>query len=139
MLKALKGSSPVVLITRMVVAASVVFAFALERSGAFFQLPSFPVSQRDIKGAVGAGDAFAAGFLYALNERQRIEDALRLAHATAAISLTVADAVGAIRSLRNLLTRRLQANRGLVRAYEISGLTIAEFRRFYRHRLCSTS
>ena len=73
-------------------------AFALERSGAFFQLPSFPVSQRDIKGAVGAGDAFAAGFLYALNERQRIEDALRLAHATAAISLTVADAVGAIRT-----------------------------------------
>ena len=61
-------------------------------------MPSFSLDQGVIKSAVGAGDAFAAGFLYALNERQSIEDALRLAHATAARSLTETDAVGAIRT-----------------------------------------
>ena len=71
-------------------------AFALERAGNLVHMPSFSLNQGAIKGAVGAGDAFAAGFLYALNERQSIEDALRLAHATAAISLTETDAVGAI-------------------------------------------
>lgn len=78
-------------------------AFALERTGSITHMPSFSVNQSDIKGAVGAGDAFAAGFLYAMNEQRNIEDALRLAHATAAISLTEADAVGAIRTAKENL------------------------------------
>ncbi len=78
-------------------------ALAIERDGTLCQMQSFAIEQKFIKGAVGAGDAFAAGFLYALNKRQNISEALTLAHATAAISLTQPDAVGAIRSAKENL------------------------------------
>ena len=60
--------------------------------------PSVRVPQDQVKGANGAGDAFAAGFLYAVHQDWPVADALALAHATAAASLRSISTVGAVAS-----------------------------------------
>jgi len=50
-------------------------------------VPSFLVDSSEIKGTVGAGDAFCAGMLYALHEEIDIADALKLASANARFNL----------------------------------------------------
>jgi len=50
--------------------------------------PSLKVCESTIKGAAGAGDAFAAGVLHELHEERPITDALRLGVCAAASSLT---------------------------------------------------
>lgn len=62
-------------------------ALAFDRSGAVLRCPSVAVPPEAVKGANGAGDAFAAGFMYATHEDRPILDRLRLAHAAAASSL----------------------------------------------------
>lgn len=60
--------------------------------------PSVKVPTPAIVGANGAGDAFAAGLLYAFHEGWSIPDALALAHATAAASLRQMLTIGAVES-----------------------------------------
>ncbi|WP_249158142.1 carbohydrate kinase family protein [Bradyrhizobium jicamae] len=62
-------------------------AIALTRSGEMLSKPSVRVPAGEIAGANGAGDAFAAGMLYAVLEGWTLADALTLAHAAAAASL----------------------------------------------------
>ena len=62
-------------------------AIALTRSGEVLARPSVRVPADEIAGANGAGDAFAAGILYAVLEGWTLADALALAHAVAAASL----------------------------------------------------
>jgi sugar/nucleoside kinase (ribokinase family) len=62
-------------------------AIALTRSGEMLAKPSIRVPADEIAGANGAGDAFAAGLLYAVLEGWTLADALALAHAVAAASL----------------------------------------------------
>lgn len=62
-------------------------AIALTRSGEVLAKSSVRVPAEEIAGANGAGDAFAAGILYAALERWTLADALALAHAVAAASL----------------------------------------------------
>jgi sugar/nucleoside kinase (ribokinase family) len=62
-------------------------AIALTRSGEMLAKPSLRVPTEEIAGANGAGDAFAAGILYAVLEGWTLADALALAHAVAAASL----------------------------------------------------
>jgi sugar/nucleoside kinase (ribokinase family) len=62
-------------------------AIALTRSGEMLSKPSVRVPADEIAGANGAGDAFAAGILYAVLEGWTLADALALAHAVAAASL----------------------------------------------------
>jgi sugar/nucleoside kinase (ribokinase family) len=62
-------------------------AVALTRSGEMLAKPSVRVPAEEIAGANGAGDAFAAGMLYAVLEGWTLADALVLAHAAAAASL----------------------------------------------------
>ena len=57
------------------------------RDGSVITRPSVNAPPAEIAGANGAGDAFAAGFLYALHESWSVERALMLAHAVAAASL----------------------------------------------------
>jgi len=66
------------------------------RDGSIVACPSVAVPSAAIKGANGAGDAFAAGFLYGVHEDWPVEDALALAHATAAASLREISTTGAI-------------------------------------------
>lgn len=74
-------------------------AICLLRDGTLHRSPSLSVPQSYIKGSVGAGDAFVAGFLYALHERWTIPDALKLGHCVAAVSLGSPTTVGAVQSV----------------------------------------
>lgn len=69
-------------------------AMAITRDAQRFHKPSLAVPQSAIVSSVGAGDAFSAGFLFALHEGWDISEALSLAHSAAAISLTSATTVG---------------------------------------------
>lgn len=62
-------------------------AVALTRDGTRMRKPSVKVPADSYAGANGAGDAFAAGFLHAMHERESLEDALIRAHASAAACL----------------------------------------------------
>lgn len=63
-------------------------AFALDRSGEEFVRDSFPIAAEEIKGTVGAGDAFCAGVLYALHEELPAGEMLDIAGASARFNLT---------------------------------------------------
>ena len=65
---------------------------------------SVAVEPKNIVGSVGAGDAFAAGMLYALHENWPLQNALQLAHATAAASLRSATTVEAVETVEKNLT-----------------------------------
>jgi sugar/nucleoside kinase (ribokinase family) len=59
----------------------------LDRNGDELLLPSFKVSEEEIKGTTGAGDAFCAGCLYAIHEGFDHERMLKFAHACASFNL----------------------------------------------------
>ena len=78
-------------------------AIVVTRHGDEIMRPSVKVPPGEIKGANGAGDAFAAGLLYGLHEDWPIADAVALAHATAAASLRRISTSGAVESWRQCL------------------------------------
>jgi len=71
-------------------------AVAQGRDGARRRLGSVAIPAEAVKGANGAGDAFAAGMLYALHEDWPIERALRIAHAAAAASMRAVSTTGGV-------------------------------------------
>ena len=68
--------------------------FAMRRTGEQFTADSFPVSPSEIKSAVGAGDAFCAGALYAIHEGWSLSDLLTFANASARFNLLSESATG---------------------------------------------
>lgn len=76
------------------------FGFATNQEGQSWYLPSLDVPEHEIKGTVGAGDAFAAGFLFAHHEGHDAETALDWATRAAARSLRGEGASNGITSLR---------------------------------------
>jgi sugar/nucleoside kinase (ribokinase family) len=73
------------------------------RDGSVTVRPSVNVPPAEVAGANGAGDAFAAGFLYALHQGWSIEPALKLAHAVAAASLRATSTTDAVETWSNCL------------------------------------
>jgi sugar/nucleoside kinase (ribokinase family) len=71
-------------------------AVAASRDGSVVVKPSVDVPPAEAKGANGAGDAFAAGFLYGFHQGWSVTDCLALAHATAAASLRVISTTASI-------------------------------------------
>ena len=78
-------------------------AIVVTRDDTVLTRPSVNVPPSEIKGANGAGDAFAAGLLYGLHEDWALADALALAHATAAASLRRISTSGAVETWRQCL------------------------------------
>ncbi|HMN84886.1 MAG TPA: PfkB family carbohydrate kinase [Bauldia sp.] len=78
-------------------------AVAVGRDGDVVRKPSVRVPPSEAAGANGAGDAFAAGFLYAYHEGWTLDRMLALAHATAAASLREISTIGAIMPWRDCL------------------------------------
>jgi sugar/nucleoside kinase (ribokinase family) len=78
-------------------------AVALARSGETVVMPSVAVPPEAVKGANGAGDAFAAGFVYGWHEGWPLHDCVTLAHAVAAASLRSLTTTGAIQPWRDCL------------------------------------
>jgi len=83
-------------------------ASCVTSDGVVISLPSCELPDRYIVSSVGAGDAFAAGFLYALHEGWALVDALRLAHGAAALSLRCATATGGVQTVNSCLDFALQ-------------------------------
>ena len=73
-------------------------SFALNAAGGFFEVPSFSVPKEDIKGSVGAGDAFCAGCLWALYNGYGEARMLEFASSAAAACLLEANAVDGVKS-----------------------------------------
>jgi len=78
-------------------------AIALTRDGAAFAVGSVAAPKAAIAGVNGAGDAFAAGLLYALHEERGIEAALRLGHACAAASMRAVSTTAGVASVAECL------------------------------------
>lgn len=74
-------------------------AICVTCDGQLYEVPAYSIQQSYIQGSVGAGDAFVAGFLYAMHEDWQVEQALLLAHAVAAVSLRSATTVGSVESV----------------------------------------
>ena len=78
-------------------------AVAVDSQGCCYTSESLKLAPEKIVGAVGAGDAFTSGMLYALHEGWSVESALHLGHAVAASSLRSATAVESIGTLNECL------------------------------------
>ena len=78
-------------------------AVVATRDGSVVTRPAVRVPATEVAGANGAGDAFAAGFLYAVHEDWSVDKALSLAHATAAASLRQTSTTGAIEAWSDCL------------------------------------
>jgi sugar/nucleoside kinase (ribokinase family) len=77
--------------------------FVLTRAGELIRRPSCKVPSAEIVAANGAGDAFAAGFLYGFHEGWALADCLALAHASAGASLRAISTTGAVEPWQNCL------------------------------------
>lgn len=88
-------------------------SFVLDRSGAFTCVPSLAIPAEEIRGSVGAGDAFCAGALYSLYQGWDDEALLEFASAAAACNLFAANAVDGMRSeegIREIMARYPRRN-----------------------------
>ncbi|MEZ5537729.1 MAG: carbohydrate kinase family protein [Thiolinea sp.] len=71
-------------------------AVLVSRDGDTIHQPSVKVPDSEYRGANGAGDAFASGFLYGWHEGRDYQRALQLGHAAAAASLRSEQTNGAV-------------------------------------------
>jgi sugar/nucleoside kinase (ribokinase family) len=90
-------------VRRVVVLHSPRGAVAVGGEGPASIQPSVALPAEKIRGAVGAGDAFAAGFLFGLHEEQGIEQCLLAGVCAAAACLTEETTSGGIASLQEAL------------------------------------
>lgn len=63
---------------------------------------SMTIRPEDIKGTVGAGDAFCAGILYGVHENLTVKDMLRTAHASAYFNLQSPTSTGGAVSMKRI-------------------------------------
>jgi len=78
-------------------------AICVSRGGDVLVTESLKVPQTLIKSAVGAGDAFVSGMLYALHEHWQLPAAMELAHSAAAASLRSLTTTGSVESVNSCL------------------------------------
>lgn len=78
-------------------------AAAVKRSGVRLLVPSVNVDPTQIKGSVGAGDAFTAGVLYGFYTNADFKRCVQLGHAVAAASLRSDTTVGSVEDLASCL------------------------------------
>lgn len=78
-------------------------AVVVARDGSVLTQPAVRVPAAEVAGANGAGDAFAAGFLYAVHEGWSLDRTVSLAHATAAASLRRISTTGAVEAWSDCL------------------------------------
>lgn len=71
----------------------------VDKTGAYCEVPSLKLPKGYIVGAVGAGDAFCAGVLYSIYRKLPMEEALKIAAASAAANLSAGDSVSGLRSI----------------------------------------
>jgi len=72
--------------------------YGLDEDGNYVAIESLPLSKEQIKGTVGAGDAFCSGVLYGAYRNQSLKEAIELASAAAACSLSESGATEGMRT-----------------------------------------
>lgn len=77
--------------------------FCLDKSGSFTVVPSLKIPAEQIKGSVGAGDAFCAGCLYGIYNGFTDEQLLEFASGAAACNLFAENSVDGMRSKQEIL------------------------------------
>ena len=77
--------------------------FCLSRDGQWTVVPSLVIPPEQIKGSVGAGDAYCAGCLYGIYHRYSDREMLEFASAAAACNLFAENAVDGMRSRQDIL------------------------------------
>lgn len=75
----------------------------LDRLGRFHEKETLRLPKGFIKGSVGAGDAFTAGLLLMARQKADLDQALELANAAAAMSLSQPGATEGVRSLQETM------------------------------------
>ncbi len=78
-------------------------AYCLNETGEYFSSPSLPMPKCDIKGTVGAGDAFCSGILYGAWKGWSLKESLRLANCTAVAALSERGATEGLRCLEEVM------------------------------------
>lgn len=78
-------------------------AFCLNKKRQFTAVPSLKIPKEDMKGSVGAGDAFCAGCLYALYHNYKEKDMLEFASCAAACSLLEANSIDGMKPRNEIL------------------------------------
>jgi sugar/nucleoside kinase (ribokinase family) len=76
--------------------------WVLNKAGDFAFEPSLQLPPGYIKGTVGAGDAFCAGYLYSLIKEEPLDRSLQFAAAAAASNLSQADSVSGMKPSREI-------------------------------------
>ncbi|MEX1378118.1 MAG: carbohydrate kinase family protein [Eubacteriales bacterium] len=71
---------------------------AMDASGEFCIQPSYQIEPSEIKGSVGAGDAFCAGMLYSIYNSWEISDSLKFANMAAACCLMHENSIDGMKS-----------------------------------------
>lgn len=74
-------------------------SFCIDENGEYLAVPSLRIPKEDIKGTVGAGDAFCAGMLYGAWKKWSIKDSVRLATCSAAAALSERGATEGLASI----------------------------------------
>lgn len=77
--------------------------YYVEKNGGCTYMPSVNIPKSDIKGKVGAGDAFCAGMLYSLYKGFSPEYSLRVAGAAAACNLTENNSIDGLRPFDEMM------------------------------------
>ena len=80
--------------------------FGMDAAGSFVALPSLNFPEGYIKGTTGAGDAFCAGVLCAIENEKTLEEAIELGTCSAGASLSQADSNSGIRPADEVLKLR---------------------------------
>jgi sugar/nucleoside kinase (ribokinase family) len=98
-LRAALGMGP----SQVVVAHFPEGAIAVSRGGQTVSVGSVAMPVETIAGVNGAGDAFAAGFLYFWHEGRSLEEALRLGHACASASMRAVSTTAGVSTVAECL------------------------------------
>lgn len=78
-------------------------AFCLDEENNYFSSPSLRIPTSDIKGTVGAGDAFCSGILYGAWKKWDLKESVRLATCAAVAALSERGATEGLRSLEEVM------------------------------------
>ena len=78
-------------------------AYCLDENGVYFDSPSIPMPKSDIKGTVGAGDAFCSGILYGAWKGLSLRESLRIANCAAVAALSEKGATEGLRTVEELM------------------------------------
>ena len=78
-------------------------AYSLDEANEYFSTPSVPMPKRDIKGTVGAGDAFCSGILYGAWKKWSLKESIRLANCCAVAALSERGATEGLASIEEVM------------------------------------